>query len=259
MRDRRHRIVAVDDVRRLLKEARSGGPDAESGAHIRILRRELQEMSAHIAHTRKEIAALRPDDPSANRIMLATEELDAILQATEHATTEILNGAERIQSVADKLRDAAPLLATDLDKEVMDIMTACSFQDITGQRMTKVVNTMRYIERRVHAMIEIWGLESEVADTIMDDDPQDKRPDAHLLNGPALHGGMDQSMVDALLNGPFDTPAPAPPPPPPEPVVVPPPPPSPPPPPPPPPKPAPVAEDSGSGKLSQSAVDDMFP
>ena len=37
--------------------------------------------------------------------------------------------------------------------------TACSFQDITGQRTEKVVNVLRFIEQRINAMIEIWGVE----------------------------------------------------------------------------------------------------
>lgn len=201
MRDRRHRVVAVDDVRRLFRETRDT-PHIDPASHIKILRRELQELSAHIAETRREVAALKPDDPSANRIMVATEELDAILQATEHATTEILNGSERIQSVADRLRKDQPELASILDREVMEIMTACSFQDITGQRMTKVVNALRYIERRVHAMIQIWGgLEEEDVANDPSDEPKDTRPDAHLLHGPALRGGINQDAVDALLAG----------------------------------------------------------
>lgn len=199
LRDRRGRMVALDEVRRLFREARKP-VEADPNSHIRILRRELQELSSHIAQTRREIAALKPDDPSADRIMLATEELDAILQATEHATTEILNGAERIQAVAEGLRAVAPDAARGLDDEVIGIMTACSFQDITGQRMTKVVNTLRYIERRVQAMIEIWGeLGLDGGDAPQDEADRDKRPDAHLLNGPALAGGVDQDAIDALL------------------------------------------------------------
>jgi len=203
MRDRRNRIVAVDDVRRLLKEQRRDArreKEVDPSSHIKILRRELQELSSHIAQTRREIAALKPDDPSADRIMLATEELDAILQATEHATTEILNGAERIQSVADRLRVSNPELAGTLDTEVIDIMTACSFQDITGQRMTKVVNTLRYIERRVHAMISIWGELDFGDEAPVAEEASDKRPDAHLMHGPSSKG-INQDAVDALLAG----------------------------------------------------------
>ena len=202
-RDRRNRVVAVDDVRRLIREHRDH-PDIDPKSHIKVLRRELQDLSSHIAETRREIAALKPDDPSADRIMRATEELDAILQSTEHATTEILNGSERIQSVADRLRKDQPDLAQMLDNEVTEIMTACSFQDITGQRMTKVVNTLRYIERRVHAMIQIWGLEGldevEMAAALVNE-PKDVRPDAHLMHGPPLRGAINQDAVDMLLSG----------------------------------------------------------
>ncbi len=258
-RDRRNRVVAVDDVRRLIRDHREH-PEVDPKSHIKVLRRELQDLSSHIAETRREIAALKPDDPSADRIMRATEELDAILQSTEHATTEILNGSERIQSVADRLRKTHPDLAQMLDNEVTEIMTACSFQDITGQRMTKVVNTLRYIERRVHAMIQIWGLENldeaEMAAALADE-PRDTRPDAHLMHGPPLKGAINQDAVDMLLTGgaaaraagadPLavqPVAASSPPPPPPAPRAVAP----------------PEDEAPASGPvLSQSAVDDLFP
>jgi chemotaxis regulatin CheY-phosphate phosphatase CheZ len=178
-------------------------------------------MSSYIQQTRSEIAALRPADAGANRIMAATGELDAIVTATERATTEILNAAERIQEFANQMHRAEKSgtevdlgdLANDIEVQVMEIMTACSFQDITGQRTTKVVNTLRYIEQRVNTMIEIWGVDREVlasADAStshrkMNDD----RPDAHLLNGPALGDGVDQATIDALFDSiTFDSPAP---------------------------------------------------
>ena len=84
-----------------------------------------------------------------------------------------------------------------------EILMACSFQDITGQRTTKVVNTLRYLEQRVNAMIEIWGIESMdgAKPPLHAAPPDDQRPDSHLLNGPALEGGVSQDDVDALLAG----------------------------------------------------------
>ena len=72
---------------------------------------------------------------------------------------------------------------------------ACSFQDITGQRTTKVVNTLRYIEQRVNSMIAIWDLTETTKAKI---EPLDKRPDAHLLNGPSSNG-VSQDDVDAMF------------------------------------------------------------
>ena len=228
MRDRRTRLLATDEWRRLGEEfgrqldrlsavePRQAADGASSGdaAHLRILRQELHEMSAYIQQTRNEIAALRPDDAGTNRIMAATGELDAVVTATERATTEILNAAERVQDQTAKLHrlvsgNAEALERVDaIEAQCIEIMTACSFQDITGQRTTKVVNTLRYIEQRVNTMIEIWGIGAAAASSAdarsSHRKPGDDRPDAHLLNGPALGDGIDQAAVDEM----FDTPTP---------------------------------------------------
>lgn len=208
MRDQRARLVAVNEVRKLVRDvkdsvkaaAEGGGEDKRDEAHIRILREELREMAAYIHQTRREIAALRPTDAGSNRIMAATGELDAIVSATERATSEILNGVERIQQLTLKLPktgDVTPI-AEEIQAQVTEVLTACSFQDITGQRTTKVVNTLRYLEQRVNSMIEIWGVEG-VPPAAAPPEQEDQRPDAHLLNGPATDGGPSQADVDALF------------------------------------------------------------
>ena len=50
-------------------------------------------------------------------------------------------------------------LCDKIDQRATDIYTACSFQDITGQRTDKVVQALRFIEQRINAMIEIWGVD----------------------------------------------------------------------------------------------------
>jgi len=155
-------------------------------------------MSVCIQQTRSEVAALRPDETGNNRIMAATGELDAIVTATERATAEILNSAEHIQALISRLpRDAETTpICEELEAQITEILTACSFQDITGQRTTKVVNTLHYLEKRVNSMIEIWGIDALMA--LSADERGDSRPDAHLLNGPSLQG-VSQDDVDALL------------------------------------------------------------
>jgi chemotaxis regulatin CheY-phosphate phosphatase CheZ len=214
MRDQRARVIAGDEVKRMLRgltnslKKTATVEEPGNSAHIRILRQELQEMSGCIQQTRNEVAALRPDDTGNNRIMSATGELDAIVTATERATGEILNAAERILALAGRLPktpESKPLIE-DIEGQGIEILTACSFQDITGQRTTKVVNTLHYLEKRVHSMIEIWGVDS-LRPIGLRDERDDKRPDAHLLNGPSLQG-VSQDDVDALLSE-FDSVAPA--------------------------------------------------
>jgi chemotaxis regulatin CheY-phosphate phosphatase CheZ len=203
MRDQRSRVIATDDVKRMMRSLATNVkkavvPEKDGSAHIRILRQELQEMSVYIQQTRSEVAALRPDDSGNNRIMAATGELDAIVTATERATSDILNSAENILTLVGRL-PRTPETATlcgEIEAQATEILTTCSFQDITGQRTTKVVNTLHYLEKRVNSMIEIWGTDG--LPIIQPQEMGDTRPDAHLLNGPSLNG-VSQDDVDALL------------------------------------------------------------
>lgn len=164
------------------------------------LRSELMEMAASIEQARREIAALRPKETSNNRLDIATNELDAIVSTTERASIEILQSAERLMEVAGRLKRLGVDgdLVSDIENEVTNIFTACSFQDLTGQRTSKVVNALRYVEQRVNAMISIWNIEG--VKPLQGGEPADARPDAHLLTGPRSDG-VDQSEVDALMAG----------------------------------------------------------
>ncbi|HYJ59347.1 MAG TPA: hypothetical protein VEW64_08400 [Methyloceanibacter sp.] len=112
---------------------------------------ELIEMSEAIARTRREIAHIRPPhqlDQFDQQLFDATVELDHIVEATEKATSDILAAAEEIQEVAWTLREKGIdiALCDKIDQRATDIYTACSFQDITGQRTEKVVKALRFIE-----------------------------------------------------------------------------------------------------------------
>ena len=223
---RRSLGAATEEVRAMLQEFRDSwnrqNDAVEAGKHVGVLRRELMEMAASIEQARREVAALRPPDGSGDKILSATNELDAIVISTERASFEILNAAERLMDLAGKLRasGADPAMCGEIDTQVNDIFTACSFQDLTGQRTSKVVNALRYIEQRVMAMISIWG-EDGLAGIIVKEEQTDSRPDAHLLNGPQLDGhGVSQADVDSMFDSPVaaSAPAAAPPPPPPAPA-----------------------------------------
>ena len=202
----RERTVAVDDIQTTINTlTEASTEDKADSTHLDILRREIQEMSAAILHCRKEISSIKPEDGGDNRIMAATEELDAIVTSTERATTDILSAAEVINDVADKLAEggASADLCDQIVTQSVNIMTACSFQDITGQRTTKVVQVLRYLEQRVNSMMAIWSAENNGDPA--EADPADTRPDGHLLNGPQFEGeGVSQGDVDAMFAGGTD-------------------------------------------------------
>jgi chemotaxis regulatin CheY-phosphate phosphatase CheZ len=205
MYEEESRYVAKQEVAVLVNEMRGMLHRKATDAHrqadlLRVLHREFEEISEYIKQTRDEISALHPEEDGANWIKTAKGELDAIVIATEQATYDILGAAEEVARLVGSLpaEGATGPIRQALEAQVTAILTACSFQDITGQRTSKVVNALRFLEERVNTMIKIWGAAAGNASASLRDG--DSRPDAHLLNGPALAGGLGQGDVDALLN-----------------------------------------------------------
>ncbi|MGE5514910.1 MAG: protein phosphatase CheZ [Bacteroidota bacterium] len=173
-------------------------------AEVSMLKTELRALAVCIEQTKQEIAALRPKDADDDRLIAVTFELDAIVEATENATQGILEAAEKIEGITKEIQSHAgdayvARLAEDINETIINIFEACNFQDITGQRITKVVKTLQYIEARINAMIDIWGPDN-IADIVPKPAADHRDDDAKLLNGPALENqGISQSEIDALF------------------------------------------------------------
>lgn len=164
---------------------------------------ELRALAEFIQSAKQELASIRPDEIKGKHIPTATDELDAIVAATEEATGEILDVAETLENLAgDMEKDAAEAISNGVTR----IFQACNFQDITGQRISKVVATLRHIEERIDALVGAFGGETSGYDT--DDQPgsdplvEEGSSDEELLNGPQMPGdGINQDEIDALLAG----------------------------------------------------------
>jgi chemotaxis regulatin CheY-phosphate phosphatase CheZ len=180
-------------------EAALGGD--QSVKAVDRIRFDIVEMAKAIARTKAEIASIKPDAEHQGKFGEATEELDSIVHATEGATSDILAAAEQIQEVAWTLREQGleAEICDLLDSKATDVYTACSFQDLTGQRTRKVIQVLRYLEARINAMITIWGLGGAMAAEAAES-ARAREGEAALLNGPALPGqGLDQADVDVVM------------------------------------------------------------
>ena len=119
-------------------------------------------MKGAIASTKREIATLRRSEDDGGGMRRAAGELDAVIEATEDATTTILAAAEEIESHATMLRAAGVATGNNdcvgaiLDRTVA-LYEACNFQDLTGQRITKIVGVLKFVEERLDRMIGVWG------------------------------------------------------------------------------------------------------
>ena len=163
---------------------------------VTALYKDCRDLALYIAEARREIAEMRPEEMKKVKLPRAGQELEAIVKATEEATHTIMTAAEEIMA-ADVSVPAA--YKTAVEDGCMRIFEACSFQDITGQRITKVVNTLTYIEERLNGLQKAWGPD-------LGDAPgaaPEATGDAALLNGPSLAGeGVDQNDVDAMFEAP---------------------------------------------------------
>lgn len=169
------------------------------------LKSELDEIQEAISRTKREIATLHVSGFKGEEMTRVTDELGAVVGGTESATEAILAAAESIDDTANtlvaRLKGEDNALASDIQEKVLTIFEACNFQDLTGQRITKVVNVLRFIEDRVMRMMEIWG-GMATFDTIEADESLQRVGDAALLNGPALPeaaGVASQDDIDALF------------------------------------------------------------
>jgi chemotaxis protein CheZ len=168
-----------------------------------MLKTDLRALSVCIEQTKVEIAALRSPSAADDRLMAVTNELDAIVSSTEHATDGILSSAERIDSLASQIvaqveGDHTKQIAEEIRETVVNVFEECNFQDITGQRITKVVKTLQFIEERINKMIDIWGPETfdDLPKPVEIHEDEEKK----LLNGPALENqGISQADIDKLF------------------------------------------------------------
>ncbi|MGH1375728.1 MAG: protein phosphatase CheZ [Alphaproteobacteria bacterium] len=155
---------------------------------------ELHELLVVIEETRKELGSFRPSDIKGKHINSATDELDAIIGATSEATGKIMDSCDVIQDKAATVEGEA---SDAIVAEVMNIYEACSFQDITGQRVTKVVETFQIIEDKIDKLVSALGLRMTEEG---DDEGDGRTGDEALLNGPQLpDNGVSQDDIDKLL------------------------------------------------------------
>ncbi len=150
---------------------------------------QVEELARTIANTRTELQRLDAGPFIAGHIPAATDELDAVVAHTASATDVILQVCETLEAAADS---GQPVDSALLQRETTKIYEACSFQDITGQRITKVVGTLKAIEQKVGEILHVFGQGKEI----------DHNPPAEmsLTNGPQLPGkAMEQSDIDALM------------------------------------------------------------
>jgi chemotaxis protein CheZ len=176
---------------------------------------EIGELAKFINNAKKELSEIKGEEITSKEIPDASNQLGAIVQMTEAATGRIMDELDGMSQLQNDLRDrlinmdppldpdalsAVDAALNDCTASITKIYEACNFQDITGQRIQKVVRALQEIERHVLRMVVVFGLKQkdeqldEATRAMLDEN-------ANLLQGPALAGqGLEQDDIDAILS-----------------------------------------------------------
>lgn len=204
-------LATVQDLKRFLDPAQKVATDVIDAyraeiAQVYQLRAELDTMKEAISSTKREIASLYRSDNEGKGMRRVAGELDAVVGATELATTSILSGLEDIENHAQMLRamgvdQSGNDHVGQILERVVTMYEACNFQDLTGQRITKIVSVLKFVEERCDRMIEVWGGLDAFKDLVEQEARADE--ESALLNGPKLaedEGHVSQDDIDSLFD-----------------------------------------------------------
>ena len=185
-----------------------------SGDHASLnhrLHADIEALANYINAAKAEISEIKADKINKEFLPEASDQLIAIVGATEQATNDIFEAVELIEELTEKM---TPKTAERVTEAVTRVYEACSFQDITGQRVSKVVTALQNVEAKVHALLQAFGEESgaEGRETALGvpgapgapgtsvDGATPASSDEELMTGPQIPGEANsQDDIDALL------------------------------------------------------------
>jgi chemotaxis protein CheZ len=177
------------------------------------LRTDMQAIQDAISETKRQVVSFHAPSHQGVTVNHAAGELGAVVMDTEGATNNILAAAERIEMLSGVIESETTMKAMkgragEIAQQVMLIYEACNFQDLTGQRITRVCDTLNFVEERVSRMAEVWGgldaLSQIMSSEIEAQKAKQEALGTHALAaGPALVGSDDhvgQDDIDALFD-----------------------------------------------------------
>jgi chemotaxis protein CheZ len=161
---------------------------------------ELQGILAYIQGVRTDLSQIGPELKS-QYIPTATDELEAISETTAEATNRIMDAAEAIDAMAGGRAAAS---RETLSAAATQIYEACTFQDLTGQRVRKIAAALHETEVRIDQLIATFtsrlGIAPVEAAAAGPQPRQDADDGEVRACGPQLPGmAKTQAEIDALM------------------------------------------------------------
>lgn len=168
------------------------------------LRGEVEGLVRYVERLRQEIANVAQGrDTEKTNFQTMSTQLDAIVVSTEQASNTIMEASEKILEASGRLgQDLSEEERLEAQNQIhartTEVLEACSFQDLTGQRVTKILNSLRFVEERVERMIDVCGSDAMMELIGALPEPEQDHDDVEM-HGPTDEG-ISQDEIDALFD-----------------------------------------------------------
>lgn len=183
--------MEVDDISQLLNNVATSFFKNEQQIY-----NEIRSIAESIDKAHREIGNIKNKEVPNDRIQGANLELEEVIKATENATNIILDSAEKIQGVTSRTSSEISQILTE---NITKIFEACNFQDITGQRIRKVLRLLIEIEAAIKSLLET--MKSSGSEAAKKSPVISKSDPKSLLNGPQLENeAPKQDDIDKLFS-----------------------------------------------------------
>jgi chemotaxis protein CheZ len=151
-------VPMFDDLRRFV-DRRVSELSVEVHGATQLLGFSEENLSAQLGNLHEQMGRMLspPNDATRNSGM----ELEAVVQTTEAAANQIMEAAEAISDcVRQVVPDKSAIQA--ISARIDAIFEACSFQDLTGQRLRRAIEHLQHMESTLTGILAPPGTEHEV-------------------------------------------------------------------------------------------------
>lgn len=167
---------------------------ANSSAYS-LLAYEVDLIALYISDLRAAINGLGVADITDQKIAAVRADIRDVIDHTRSATDTVLGTAEDLIA-AEETGEAYRALVED---RMMRLMEACSFQDLTGQRLSRVAEALNAMDQRLKNFAEIVKPRAGHVCRAAEEETREEWRQRHLISGPGGAGAIDQDTVDGLM------------------------------------------------------------
>lgn len=177
----------IDDIIRSFVEILS--PYAKETMRAEIIY-QLESVLAQFSSLKTEISNISKEVLDKNFVPSIIMDLRSVIIQTEKSVTGILDVCDEINELSKGINDRN--LREALIIKSTRILESCNFQDLTGQRIQKIVHHLSEIESIIYKMLHFLKPDFKLKYQTKKDE---------LLNGPqSAENAPSQDSIDALFD-----------------------------------------------------------